>query len=110
LPLESRRPAALQPRATYQLHAADDLRNARPKTRLHELRGTLEPHDADVDATVYQADERLLENARNHAAMVALYFMFYNFGLVHQALRVTPAMEAGISDHVWAIEEIIALL
>ena len=40
--------------------------------------------------------------------MVALYFMFYNFGRVHQALRVTPAMEAGISDHVWAIEEIIA--
>jgi len=45
-----------------------------------------------------------------HAAMVALYFMFYNFGRVHQALRVTPAMEVGISDHVWAIEEIIALL
>jgi len=31
----------------------------------------------------------------NHAAMVALYFMFYNFGRVHQMLRVTPAMEAG---------------
>ena len=46
----------------------------------------------------------------NHATMVALYFMFDNFGRVHQTLRVTPAMEAGISDHVWAIEEIIALL
>jgi hypothetical protein len=46
----------------------------------------------------------------NHAAMVALYFMYYNFARVHQTLRVTPAMEAGIADHVWSIEEIVALL
>ena len=46
----------------------------------------------------------------NYAAMVALYFMNYNFARVHQTLRVTPAMEAGIADHVWAIEEIVALL
>ena len=46
----------------------------------------------------------------NHAAMVALYFMYYNFARVHQTLRVTPAMEAGISDHVWSIEEIVGLL
>jgi hypothetical protein len=42
--------------------------------------------------------------------MVALYFMFYNFGRVHQTIRVTPAMEAGIADHVWTIEEIVCLL
>jgi IS1 family transposase len=46
----------------------------------------------------------------NHAAMVSLYFMYYNFGRVHQTLRVTPAMEAGIADHVWSIEEIVRLL
>ncbi len=46
----------------------------------------------------------------NHVAMTALYFMFYNFGRVHQTLRVTPAMEAGVSDHVWTVEEIVALL
>lgn len=46
----------------------------------------------------------------NHAAMVALYFMYYNFGRVHQTLRVTPAMEAGIADHVWSYEEIVGLL
>jgi IS1 family transposase len=46
----------------------------------------------------------------NHAAAVALYFMYYNFGRVHQTLRVTPAMEAGVSDHVWTIEEIVGLL
>lgn len=40
---------------------------------------------------------------------VALHFMFYNFGRIHKTLRVTPAMEAGISDHVWALEEIAGL-
>jgi hypothetical protein len=47
---------------------------------------------------------------RNHAVMVVLYFMFYNFGRVHQTLLVTPAMEAAICDHVWSIEEIVAPL
>jgi hypothetical protein len=37
------------------------------------------------------------------------YFIYYNFGRVHQTLRVTPAMEAGIADHVWSIDEIIEL-
>jgi IS1 family transposase len=46
----------------------------------------------------------------NHAAMVALYFMYYNFGRVHQTLRVTPAMQAGLASHVWSIEEIVGLL
>jgi IS1 family transposase len=46
----------------------------------------------------------------NHGHMVALYFMHYNFCRVHKTLRVTPAMEAGITDHVWSFEELIALL
>jgi hypothetical protein len=46
----------------------------------------------------------------NHRHAVALYFMYYNFCRVHQTLRITPAMEAGISDHVWSIEEIVALI
>src|SRR5258708_16293218 len=46
----------------------------------------------------------------NHEHALALYFMYYNFGRIHQTLRVTPAMEAGISDHVWEISEIVALL
>jgi hypothetical protein len=46
----------------------------------------------------------------NHAAAVALHFMYYNFCRIHQTLRVTPAMEAGVSDHVWTVEEVVALL
>jgi IS1 family transposase len=46
----------------------------------------------------------------NLEASVALHFMHYNFCRVHQSLRVTPAMEAGIADHVWSLEEVVALL
>jgi IS1 family transposase len=46
----------------------------------------------------------------NHRHMVALHYMYYNFCRVHQTLRCTPAMEAGITNHVWTIEELIALL
>src|SRR5437870_4253191 len=46
----------------------------------------------------------------NHRHAVALYFMYYNFCRVHQTLRVTPAMEAGLSNHVWSLIELVALL
>lgn len=45
----------------------------------------------------------------NHAAAVALHFMYYNFARIHKSLRVTPAMECGVSKHVWSIEEIVDL-
>ncbi len=46
----------------------------------------------------------------NHVYAVALHFMHYNFCRVHQTLRITPAMAAGLTDHVWSIEELCALL
>jgi len=46
----------------------------------------------------------------NHIASIAIHYMHYNFCRVHQTLRVTPAMEAGIADHVWSIEELVQLL
>ncbi len=50
------------------------------------------------------------KKAENHCHAVALYFLYYNFGRVHQTLRVTPAMEAGLCDHVWTVEEICNLV
>jgi IS1 family transposase len=47
---------------------------------------------------------------KNLEAAMALYFMYYNFCRVHQTLRVTPAMEAGIADHVWTLEEIVRII
>jgi hypothetical protein len=46
----------------------------------------------------------------NHAHAVSLNFLYYNFARIHRTLRITPAMAAGISDHVWSIVEIVGLL
>ncbi len=45
----------------------------------------------------------------NHAYAVALHFMYCNYVRIHQTLRVTPAMEAGLCDHAWTIEELIEM-
>lgn len=49
------------------------------------------------------------KKVENHIHALSLYFMHYNFARIHKTLRVTPAMEAGVSDHVWNLEEIVAL-
>jgi IS1 family transposase len=46
----------------------------------------------------------------NHTAAVSLHMMYYNFGRVHQTLKTTPAVAAGVADHVWSVEEIVALV
>ncbi len=43
----------------------------------------------------------------NHCAAVALYVAHYNLCRVHEALRVTPAMQLGVTDHVWTISELV---
>jgi IS1 family transposase len=50
------------------------------------------------------------KKVENLAAAVALHFMHYNFARIHKTLKQTPAMAAGISDHVWSLEEIVGLL
>jgi len=47
---------------------------------------------------------RKLENLK---AAIALHFAYYNFCRVHSSLRVTPAMEAGLADHVWSVAELL---
>lgn len=50
------------------------------------------------------------KKVENHNYMVALHFMNYNFCRIHKSLRVTPAMAAGVSDHVWSFDELVSLL
>jgi len=50
------------------------------------------------------------KKVQNHENAVAVHFMYYNFARIHQTLRVTPAMAAGVADHVWSIEQIVGLL
>jgi len=50
------------------------------------------------------------KKAENHAHAVALHYMHYNYCRVHQSLRVTPAMEAGLATTPWTVDDLIALL
>ncbi|MGA7697413.1 MAG: hypothetical protein WCA76_20475, partial [Candidatus Sulfotelmatobacter sp.] len=45
----------------------------------------------------------------NHMAMVAIHAVYYNYGRIHKSLRITPSMAAGLSDHVWSLEEIVMM-
>jgi len=46
----------------------------------------------------------------NHAHMVALYALWYNFVRVHKTLRVSPAMAAGIDSRLWSVENVLAMI
>ena len=50
------------------------------------------------------------KKVENLEAAIALHFMYYNFSRIHQILRVTPAVEAGVTGHMWEVEEIAELL
>jgi IS1 family transposase len=50
------------------------------------------------------------KKVENHAYAVALHFMYYNFVRIHKSLRVTPAMAAGVTDRLWEMTDIVALL
>lgn len=50
------------------------------------------------------------KKVENHAAAIALHTMYYNFVRIHQTLKVTPAMAAGVSDKLWEVEDIVVLI
>ena len=49
------------------------------------------------------------KKAFNHECALGVHFMYYNFARIHKILRVTPAMKAGIKNHVWALAQIAHL-
>lgn len=50
------------------------------------------------------------KKVENHAAAIALHTMYYNFVRIHQALKVTPAMAAGVTDKLWEMDDLVALV
>jgi IS1 family transposase len=46
----------------------------------------------------------------NHAAALAIFYMHYNFVRIHNSLRVTPAMAAGVTDRLWVVEDLVSLI
>jgi IS1 family transposase len=92
-------------------------------TRTHKITGSPDSHHVStsyaerMNLTIRMMNRRFtrLTNAHskkveNHIQFLNITFMWYNFARINQALRVTPAMAAGVSDHVWSIEEIVNLL
>jgi hypothetical protein len=73
--------------------------------------GTSEPHYAYVNEGVHALDEWFsVKKVENHEHILTIYFLYYNFGRVHQTLSVMTAMGAGLANHVWSIEEMVILL
>jgi len=106
-------------------------RAAGPASYLDELRRAPEPYDANVDAAVHEIDERLCcatirvrgripiqiaalhgfsKKAENHAHSVAIHFMHYNFVRIHQSLRITPAMAAGVTQTLWSLTDMVRVI
>lgn len=92
-------------------------------TRTHTITGSPDAQHVStsyaerMNLTIRMMNRRFtrLNNAHskkveNHIHFLNITFMWYNFARINQALRVTPAMAAGVSDHVWSMEEIIGLL
>jgi IS1 family transposase len=50
------------------------------------------------------------KKVENHAAAIALHVMYYNFVRIHQTLKVTPAMAAGVTDKLWEIDDVVTLI
>jgi len=65
---------------------------------------------SDREKAPTQLTNAFSKKIENHEAMVAVHFMHYNYCRIHQTLRVPPARQAGLTDHVWEIEELPALL
>jgi glycosyltransferase involved in cell wall biosynthesis len=88
----------------------DPIRNG----RAHVVYGTRVFASHTAHSYWYVMGNKGVTTAANLAAAVSLHFLYYNFARPHQSLRNpyprTPAMAVGISDHVWKIEEIVALL
>ena len=74
------------------------------------MNGTFLPALSNSRIAANRRRSRTQDDTDNHIAAIAIYFMHYNFCRIHASLRVTPAMEAGVAQHVWSLEEMVGLL
>lgn len=97
-----RRPRRVRPTPSRSI-TRGDVRT--PEADLHVTRRASQSDEDEEYALSHAPDERIRQKGENHADAVALHFMHYMFTRIHKSLRVTPAIEAGVVDHPWMIEE-----
>ena len=92
-------------------------------TRIVPIMGTPDPQHIDTsyvkrqNLTMRMSMRRFTrltngfsKKIENHVAAIALHYMHYNFCRIHQTLRVTPAMAAGVTGRLWSIQDLVSLL
>jgi hypothetical protein len=79
-------------------------------TDFHVICRTQEFDAPHGKSPVHSAEECFSKKIENHKHRMAIYTMNYNFCWINQTLRVTPAMKAKLTYHVWSLEEIVGLL
>jgi len=82
----------------------------RPEACQHLILGTAKSEYQDGQSAHDAAAQRVLEKAENHAHMMSIYFMPYNFVRIRQTLKVTPAMAAGVTSKLWEMSDMVAVL
>jgi hypothetical protein len=84
-----------------------DPRNRGPDEALNELRGEAKSDALNAAAQVHAIDECVLEEVGEPRRSHRLYVAHHNFCRVHETLRVTPAMQLGVTDHIWTLGELV---
>jgi IS1 family transposase len=80
----------------------------RSRAYLHFHRGAEQLEYADGPSALHAGHTNAFSKKwENHWAAVALWYCWYDFGRVHKALRMMPAMAAGIADHIWTVRDLL---
>ena len=78
----------------------------RAKSKLEPSKVRVSIRRSEPGGRVSKARSKKVEN---HMHAISLYYMYYNFARIHQTIRCSPAMEAGVSKTLWSISDIVAL-
>jgi hypothetical protein len=78
-----------------------------PDEDLHFARGTAKSHNESADFEIHAAHECVQPKLEGHRSAIALHVAYYNRRRIHVSLRVTLAMEVGITDRVWTLTELL---
>jgi IS1 family transposase len=106
----ARREEALQPRKCIGAQRRVIHRRAGPAAYQHVICRASKSHDADAHASLHSTHECISKKVENHACAVALHSMYYNFVRIHQTLKVSPAMAAGVTDRLWEMGDVVDML